>query len=454
MTPRLPRRRAWVFAVLAGLSPFSADAFQFDPATMKSRVSYVRLQLDEATQSRIVSSVATTPDPAKFVTPDCGSTHLCSTPPATVDSEPLHCRSYAIYIPAGYDGGAPLPLHLSLHGNGGFAEAQIGDISKGDGTGTTAGDNSGLEGRYNQLADMHGFAVVYPNGIANGGTTVNGRMFNDCRIGEPASTANDIAYFNALLDDVIASLNIDRGRVYAHGYSNGAVMTLRLYQELGERFTAFATTEGNQPLDAQNECKPATAKKPLMLVFGDLDTVVPYYGAGVRNSMRSADDTIAYWTQYLRAQAPTSDDRVLWQQTWTPVADINTADGAPDSRGYTKVFGGGIAGSEGVGATQVYVKKIFQGGHSMSGLTQITSAAGQATLGPKNLDIQLADELYGFFSQFEMKSPSPVAASQTIAAVENQSQGHGVVLGAGDAGFLLAILFMGFGKLIAKNNKQ
>ena len=383
-------------------------AFEFKAAGMLGKVSYVRLEADAS--GRLIS-VAATPDasdPTAWTAPNYPSTNLCREVGAAVERE--GCRSYAIYIPSAYTPGRPLPLHLSLHGNGGFAEAQIGDIPKNDGTGTTAADNSGLEGRYNQLAEQHYFAVVYPNGSINGqGTTVNGRDWNDCRVSEPNSTADDVAFIANVLDDIERTLQVDRNRIYVHGYSNGAMMTLRLYAELGERFTAFATTAGNQPRDDQTDCAEPVVRKPLYMVFGDLDTIVPYTGAGVRVSMRSADDTILYWTTLLGTEQPTTDD-ALWMQNWAAVPNRSSNDGAPDSRGYMRLYAGGGVGSQGLGPTQLLVKKIHQGGHSMSGLSQITSASNQATLGPKNLDIQLADELYAFFSPFAMNLP-PASAT-------------------------------------------
>ncbi|MES2682165.1 MAG: Ig-like domain-containing protein [Pseudomonadota bacterium] len=388
----------------------TASAFEFKPAAMLGKVSYVTLERGADGKQ---TSIAVTPDakhPTAWLAPNYPSTNLCREPGAA--NERPDCRSYAIYIPVSYRRSTPLPLHLSLHGNGGFAEAQIGDIAKNDGT--AAADNAGLEGRYNQLAEEQGFIVVYPNGSINGqGTTVNGRDWNDCRTSEPNSTADDVGFIARVLDDVEQTLNIDRRRVYAHGYSNGAMMTLRLYAERGERFTAFATKAGNQPRDDQTDCALPSAKKSLFMVFGDADTIVPYTGAGVRVSMRSADDTILYWPQFLETEAPTTDD-VLWMQNWTAVANLSSSDGAPDSKGYTRLYAGGAEGSEGVGPTQLLVKKIHQGGHSMSGLSQITAAAGQATLGPKNLDVQLADELVVFFQQFAMASGPATVPSGSL----------------------------------------
>lgn len=436
---------------------------------MKGRVSYVRLQLGP--DGNI--STATTPDPATFVSPDYGSTRLCRNIPDDKNSEPENCRSYAIYIPSSYDGVSPLPLHLSLHGNGGFAEAQVGDVPKGDGTGEFAENNAGLEGRYNQLADRQNFVVVYPNGRPNGATgtvqgvstpPVNGRNWNDCRKLNPIlrngnanttySNADDVGFINALLDDVMGSLTIDPQRVYAHGYSNGAMMVLRLYQELGQRFTAFATTEGNQLVqDSLNtECAPPTVKKPIMLTFGDLDYVVPYYGGCVldgaqvplasapslycqRGNMMSADQTIAYFTSYLETEPPGPLDQ-LWPLTWTLVNERVYTDGVPfapdQARGTVNKEnelpdGGGVAiygvstgkpqlygAGNSTGYTRAYhsleqtdaappvfVKKILNGGHTLSGLNPITDAAAALLLGPKNLDVQVADELYAFFNQFQ-----------------------------------------------------
>src|SRR5690242_7999013 len=55
-------------------------------------------------------------------------------------------RSYLGHLPSGYDGTSAMPLLLALHGGGGQAKGM-----------------NGLT-HLNQIADEHGFLVVYPDG--------------------------------------------------------------------------------------------------------------------------------------------------------------------------------------------------------------------------------------------------------------------------------------------------
>lgn len=422
-------------AVIAFAASSPGQAFNYEAATMRGTWSAVRITWDESGQQ---TSVAITPDPTdpnRWHEPAYPTTYLCRAPEEEADR--ANCRSYIVYVPNTYDPAVPAPVYMSLHGNGGFAEQQMGHVPKlfsgaspvsGD-TGE-AGGHSGLEGRLNELAEQHRFIAVYPNGTHDASaTSVNGRLWNDCRTDEPAGSDvyDDIGFFRRLLGDLSSSLNVDARRVYAHGYSNGGVMIYRLYLQLGHYFTAFATTAGLLPQATRTECQeqldwqslPDRPKKPLMMVFGDADFVVPYYAIGVRFSMMTVDNHIKWWTTYLGTDAPvTPDDDVNWTATWWRVPDINRADGPAetgDSIGFTHLYDNGDEGTEGVGPTRVWVKKIQGGGHSLSGFEPIddpdpaTAATLKATLGPKNMDVQAADELYAFFSQFAMKGAGALA---------------------------------------------
>lgn len=442
-----------------------AHAFTFTPE-MRGQISYVKLELDET--GHVARSTAITPDSTKFVTPDYGTTRLCRTDPEDRLTEPSNCRSYAIYIPSTAGSGEPMSVHLSLHGNGGFAEGMIGNIRRNkpdiENDAEFALDNTGLEGRYNELAERHHFIAVYPNGtISEASTVVNGRNWNDCRklnrilrngnVNTTYSDADDVGFIGALLDDLAASLPVDASRTFVSGYSNGAMMALRLYQELGARFTAFATVEGNQMVqeDINVECAPlteASPKKPILLTFGDADVVVPYRGGCVvdgvqvpssqvpslycqRGNLMSADQTIEYFTSFLQTDPPKPEDQ-LWPATWSMVNERVYTDGVPaaadearavnsyeekpdeggttvyrhevygagNSTGFWHVYGNGLPATGSGVRTQVRVKKIQNGGHTLSGINPISDPQVAALLGPKNLDAQVADELYQFFEQF------------------------------------------------------
>ena len=63
-------------------------------------------------------------------------------------------REYYLYVPKSYDRARPTPLVISMHGAAMWGAAQM-EIS-----------------RWNEVADEHGFIVVYPSGERRRGPRV------------------------------------------------------------------------------------------------------------------------------------------------------------------------------------------------------------------------------------------------------------------------------------------
>src|SRR6266567_2139850 len=80
---------------------------------------------------------------------------------------------------------------------------------------------------FDELADKYGFLVVYPDGFEN--------TWNDCRGGSPFSSKrlkiDDSSFIEALLNHEVTVHDIDRKRVFAAGWSNGAQLAYRLALE-------------------------------------------------------------------------------------------------------------------------------------------------------------------------------------------------------------------------------
>lgn len=126
-------------------------------------------------------------------------------------------RSYVLHIPTGYNGRHPTPLVLAFHGIELNAEEMI--------------RISGLS----EQANTSGFIVAYPNGTG-GSKSWNG---GHC-CGEAAKNrVDDLGFVRALIDELASLANIDPGRVYATGFSNGAIMVYRLACELSDRIAAI-----------------------------------------------------------------------------------------------------------------------------------------------------------------------------------------------------------------------
>jgi polyhydroxybutyrate depolymerase len=240
-------------------------------------------------------SVTTTPDasatPGTTVTPGatgtvtpaaassgCNSATTVVTGSSTdmmVDVDPqmakgVTTRTYRLHVPADYQPQQPLPLLLAFHGLGSNAQ-EIESYSN-----------------FSQLADTEHFIVAYPQGLHD----MNGRTFWDS-YSPTTEGVDEIAFVNKVIDDVEQKLCVDSNRVYATGFSNGALMTGMLACRLANRIAAIATLAGNF-FDNQGTCNPG---RPMAIL----------------NEHGSADDVIPYTTQQQPTQQPGVQD---WLQQW------------------------------------------------------------------------------------------------------------------------------------------
>ena len=126
-------------------------------------------------------------------------------------------REYVLHIPEGYDSGRPTPMVLAFHGIG-LNAAEMDRISG-----------------FSRQADASGFVVVFPNGT---GTQKSWNGGHCC--GEAAkNNVDDVGFVRALIQEVSSLISIDSKRVYATGFSNGAILAYRLACELSDKIAAY-----------------------------------------------------------------------------------------------------------------------------------------------------------------------------------------------------------------------
>jgi polyhydroxybutyrate depolymerase len=116
-----------------------------------------------------------------------------------------------------------------------------------------------------------GFVTVYPNGAMGDAPWNVGR--NVCPPGNLVSTnADDISYFEKMLDDIEADQCIDRERVFAMGLSMGGYFAHELGCQLGHtRVRAIAAhSSGTHP----GACPGAPV--PVLMLHGDSDSLINY----------------------------------------------------------------------------------------------------------------------------------------------------------------------------------
>ncbi|MBN2388376.1 MAG: hypothetical protein JXB85_15270 [Anaerolineales bacterium] len=162
-------------------------------------------------------------------------------------------RSYLLYVPDTYNPAVPTPLVISIHGYGEWPAHQS-QIS-----------------HWNDLADQHGFIVVYP-----AGTHFPLRWRTHGEPGSDSSPTPDVTFLSDLIDKLESEFTIDPARVYVNGLSNGGGMSFVLYCELSERIAAIGTVSGAY-LFSWEACQPSRPV-PIVVFHGTADPIVPYWG--------------------------------------------------------------------------------------------------------------------------------------------------------------------------------
>ncbi|MBX3208200.1 MAG: hypothetical protein KF764_24345 [Labilithrix sp.] len=161
-------------------------------------------------------------------------------------------RTVHVHVPASYDPTKGVAVVLDFHGY----------TSNGTQQATYAGMNA--------KSDSAGFVAVHPEGS---GLAKSWNAGACC--GTAASTdVKDVAFVEAILDELATKLCVDPKRVFATGLSNGGFLSHRLACELSGRIAAIAPVAGVMGVST---CTP-TRPVPVMQFHGTSDTLVPYNG--------------------------------------------------------------------------------------------------------------------------------------------------------------------------------
>jgi polyhydroxybutyrate depolymerase len=264
-------------------------------------------------------------------------------------------RRYLLHVPASYKSATPMPMVLLFHG--------------GRGSATTIANITGKD-TFSFFADRSGFIAVYPDSVS--GTWDDGRD-------TVVEQTNDVAFVDALIDDIAKSYNVDAKRVYATGISNGGMMTQRLACDLTRRFAAVASVAANMPVALSSKCTPNRAM-PIALISGDADPLMPYAGGaisgGLSGNVLSVSDTIKFWLQ--------KNGTGITART-SSLPDVDPADGTT-----TALSEYGLTGAN----NEVLLYSIRGGGHTWPSGTQYFS---ELLIGKVSKDFSANDAIWSFF---------------------------------------------------------
>jgi polyhydroxybutyrate depolymerase len=186
-------------------------------------------------------------------------------------------RTYYIYTPKSYNPSRPMPMVLVFHGDNGTGHS-IADVTQ-----------------FNNLAEQKGFIAVYPDGIKQRWTLR----------ANPLVKVNDVEFTEALIDHIQQVRNIDSRKIYASGFSRGAILTQALACQLSDKIAAFASVAGSLPVRLKDKCQPNNAVSILM-INGTNDTAVHYEGdeKTARGALLSIPDTVNHWRSQDKCTSP------------------------------------------------------------------------------------------------------------------------------------------------------
>jgi polyhydroxybutyrate depolymerase len=270
-------------------------------------------------------------------------------------------RYYLLHTPPPAAG--PRPLAIVLHGGGSRPEVM-----------------PALTGLLD-IANRERFVVVLPAGVEGGWN--DGRP--DSR--QPAGEQNvdDVGFIRAVVEDTSRRVALDRGRVFATGISNGAMMSVRLACDASDLVSMIAPVAGTVAEGFESWCHP---ERPVAVVafLGTDDPAVPFEGGELealfigrsRGRVVGASAFEAFWSRHNRCGAPVPREEL---------PDLDAADG---SRASVERFDACAPG----GDVRLYV--FDGGGHTWPGGRQYLSPW---LVGHTNRDIDASEVMWESFKE-------------------------------------------------------
>ena len=163
--------------------------------------------------------------------------------PQTIGGKTVR-REVLIHSPRSLDTSSRYPIFFALHGNGGRHRTFIRPLQP--------------------FIDQNAFVGIYPQGYR--------RSWN---LGEEESTADDVAFITAILQELARYPQLDTDKAFVMGVSNGAGMAHQLAIET-DHFLAIAAVISH--LNALNLPGDQTPEVSVLQISGDNDSIIPYDG--------------------------------------------------------------------------------------------------------------------------------------------------------------------------------
>jgi len=163
-------------------------------------------------------------------------------------------RTYTVRLPDDYDENISYPVVIVLHGAGGD------------------GLNLQINTQIDELAAQYQYIAVFPDGVQRGWN-----FLDEEQMAQGDLYTDDVGFLDALIDQLQVDYNVDAGRIFLAGYSNGALLTIRAGCDLASRLSGIAIVAGMYSFELIEHCQDAELI-PTMLIWGSEDDVFPSSG--------------------------------------------------------------------------------------------------------------------------------------------------------------------------------
>jgi polyhydroxybutyrate depolymerase len=163
------------------------------------------------------------------------------------------------------------PVIFSFHGGGGTAIANM--------------EYSG----FRQIAESEKFILVYPQGQYFSDKDSTGWIFN-----ENNNITDDLFFISEVIDWLYQNKNINLDRIYATGFSVGAIMSYDLACKLSNKIAAAAPVAGTMSTETFETCRPEKSKS-IIHIHGESDSVLSPNG---NEYIKSFDESLQFWSDF------------------------------------------------------------------------------------------------------------------------------------------------------------
>jgi len=237
-------------------------------------------------------------------------------------------------------------------------------------------------GNTNVVADTGDFLVVYPQALDGfiGALNTVAPIWQDGTLGGNLE-ADDLSFFDVMLDQVAMDYQVDESRVYTMGVGSGGAASAFLTCQMPERFAAMANVQG------YIDCAPSLPR-PGLFMHGTGDPLIPE--GGIPGILPPFITGVNSWVQ--ANACSTMPDSTIFPDLVTTDSSTVTLYEYPDCSN----------GSE------VLYYRIEGGGRVTPGASNVPDA------GPTNRDINGDVEIWNFFNRQRLVTSTRVVPSPTF----------------------------------------